>query len=60
MSHQHGLGNHGTEATGLTKPDNRDDRVQKKSENAAHLQDRIKLKKLKNSGGLWNSTTTRH
>ena len=58
MSHQDGLRNHGTEATGLSKPDNDDSRVKKKSENVAHLQDRIKLKNLKNSGRLWNSPTT--
>jgi hypothetical protein len=52
MSHQDRLGNHGTEATGLNKPDNGGNRVQKKSENVAHLQDRIKLKNLKNSGRL--------
>jgi hypothetical protein len=34
----------------LTKPDDGDDRVQKQSENAAHAQDGIKLKMLKNSG----------
>jgi len=32
MSHQDGLGNNGAEATGLTKPDDGDDRMQKKSE----------------------------
>ena len=37
MSQQHGLGNHRPEATGLTKADNGDDRMQKKSENVAHL-----------------------
>jgi hypothetical protein len=44
MSHQYGLGYHRPEATGLTE-DNGDDHMQKKSENVAHLQDRIKLKK---------------
>ena len=58
MSHQDGLGNNGTEPTGLTKPDDGDDRVQKKSENVAHAEDRIRLKKLKNSGSLGNSPTT--
>jgi hypothetical protein len=38
--------------------DNGDNRVQKKSKNVANLQDRIKLKNLKNSGRLWNSPTT--
>ena len=42
MSHQDGLGNNGTEPTGLTKPDDGDDRVQKKSENVAHAEDRIR------------------
>jgi len=32
MSHQDGLGNNGAEAPGLTKPDDGDDRMQKKSE----------------------------
>jgi hypothetical protein len=58
MSRQDGLGNHGTEATGSSKPNHGDNRVQKKSENVAHLQDGIKLKNLKNSGHLWNSPTT--
>jgi hypothetical protein len=58
MSHQDGLGNNGPEATGLNQPDDGDDRVQKKSENVAHAPDGIKLKKLKNSMGLWNSPTT--
>jgi hypothetical protein len=49
MSYQDGLGNNGTEPTGLTKPDDGDDRMQKESENVAHGQDDIKLKKLKNS-----------
>jgi hypothetical protein len=52
MSYQDGLGNHGTEATGLSKPDNGDNRVQKKSENVAHLRHRIKLKNHKKSGPL--------
>ncbi len=58
MSHQDGLGNNGTEPTGLTKSDDDNDRMQKKSENVAHAQDGIKLKKLKNSGRLRNSPTT--
>jgi hypothetical protein len=53
-----GFGNHGPEATGLTKSDESDDCMQKKSENVAHAPDGIKLKKLKNSIGLWNSPTT--
>jgi hypothetical protein len=59
MSHQDGLGNNGLEATRLNKPDNGDDRMQKKSENVAHALDGIKLQKLKNSMGLRNSPTTR-
>jgi hypothetical protein len=43
----------------LSKPDDGDDGVQKKSENVAHASDGIKLKKLKNSGRLRNSPTTR-
>jgi hypothetical protein len=58
MSHQDGFGNHGPEATGLTKSDESDHGMQKKSENVAHAPDGIKLKKLKNSIGLWNSPTT--
>jgi hypothetical protein len=42
----------------LTKSDDGDDRVQKQSENVAHAPDGIKLKKLRNSGRLWNSLTT--
>jgi hypothetical protein len=45
MPHQNGFGNNGSEATGLSKPDESDDRMQQKSENIAHLQDGIKLKK---------------
>jgi hypothetical protein len=45
MSHQDGFGNHGPEATGLTKPDDGDNRMQKKSENVAHGQDGIKFNK---------------
>jgi hypothetical protein len=59
MSQQHGLGNHRPEATGLTNADNSDDRMQKKSENVAHLQDRIKLKKPQNPWRLQNSPRTR-
>jgi hypothetical protein len=59
MSHQDGLGNNGTQPAGLTKSDDGDDRVQKESENVAHAPDGIKLKKLRNSGRLRNSPTTR-
>src|SRR5262249_33276312 len=58
MSHQDGLGDNGPETTGLSKPDDGDDRMEKKSENVAHSRDGIKLKKLKNSGHLRNSPTT--
>src|SRR5262249_46949849 len=58
MSHQDRLGNNGPEATGLTKPDDDDDRVQNKRENVAHAQDGIKLKKVKNYERLRNSPTT--
>jgi hypothetical protein len=37
VSHQDGLGNNGTEATGLTKPDDDNDRMQKNSKNVAHV-----------------------
>jgi hypothetical protein len=43
MSHQDGLGNNGTETTGLTEPDDGDDRMEKERENVAHDRDRIKL-----------------
>jgi hypothetical protein len=49
MPHQDGFGDNGPEATGLSKPDDGDDRMQKKSENVAHAPDGIKLKNLKNS-----------
>jgi hypothetical protein len=58
MSHQDGLGNNGTESTRLSKPDAGDDRMQQKSENVPHAPDRIRLQKLKNSAGLWNSPWT--
>src|SRR5437870_9719393 len=45
--------------TGLTEPDDGDDGMEKKCENVAHVPDGIKLKKLKNSGRLRNSPTTR-
>src|SRR5262249_5570820 len=36
MSHQDGLGDNGPETTGLSKPDDGDDRMEKKRENVAH------------------------
>ena len=42
----------------MSKPDDGDDRMEKKSENVAHARDGIKLKNLKNSGLLRNSSTT--
>ena len=59
MSHQDGFGNNGPEATGLTKPNEGDNRMQKKSENVARAQDGIKLSKLKNSGPLVEFATDR-
>src|SRR5262249_7900387 len=59
MSHQDGLGDNGPETTRLSKPDDGNDRMEKKSENVGHSQDGIKTKKLKNSGHLRNSPTTR-
>jgi hypothetical protein len=58
MPHQDGFGDNGPEATGLSKPDDGDDGMQKKSENVAHAPDGIKLKNLKNSVRLRNSPTT--
>jgi hypothetical protein len=58
MPHQDRLGNNGPEATGLSKPDDGADRMQKKSENVAHAPDGIKLKNPKNSVRLRNSPTT--
>jgi hypothetical protein len=58
MPHQDGFGDNGPEATGLSKPDDGDDGMQKKSENIAHAPDGIKLKNLKNSVRLRNSPTT--
>ena len=37
MSHQDGLGDNRPETTGLSKPDDGDDRMEKKSENVAHV-----------------------
>jgi hypothetical protein len=45
MSHQDGLGNNGTESTGLDHPDDDNNRMQKKSENVTHPQDGIRLNK---------------
>ena len=59
VSHQDGFGNHRTEPAWSTKSDNDDDRMQKKSENVAHAEDGIRLRKLKNSGRLRNSPPTR-
>src|SRR5262245_56931419 len=58
MPHQDGFRDNGPEATGLSKPDDGDDRMQKKSENVAHPPDGIKRKNLKNSVRLRNSPTT--
>jgi integrase len=55
MSHQDGLGDNGPQPTGLNQPDDGDDHMQKKSENVAHAEDGIRLRKLKNSGRLRNS-----
>ena len=57
MPHQDRFGDNGPEATGLSKPDDGDDGMQKKSENIAHAPDGIKLKNLKNSLRLRNSPT---
>src|SRR5262245_20676219 len=59
MSHQDRLGNNGPQTTGLTKPDDGDDRMQNNRQNVAHVQDGIKLKKLENSGRLRNSPPNR-
>jgi hypothetical protein len=58
VSHQDGFGHHGTEPARSTKSDNDDDGMQKKSENVAHAEDGIRLRKLKNSGRLRNSPPT--
>ena len=58
MSHQDGFGNNRSEPTGSTKPDDDNDGMQKKSENVAHAEDGIRLKKPKNSGNLRNSRPT--
>ena len=57
VSHQDGFGNHGTEPARSTKSDHDADRMQKKSENVAHAEDGIRLRKLKNSGRLRNFAT---
>jgi hypothetical protein len=59
MPHQDGFGDNGPEATGLSKPNDGDECMQKKSQNVAHAPDGIKLLKLKNSGRLRNSPRTR-
>ena len=51
-------GNNRSEPTGSTKLDDDNDGMQKKSENVAHAEDVIRLKKLKNSGNLRNSPAT--
>jgi hypothetical protein len=58
VTYQDGFGHHGTEPARSTKSDNDDDRMQKKSENVAHAEDGIRLRKLKNSGRLLNSPPT--
>ena len=50
MSHQDGFGNNRSQPTGSTKRDDDNDGMQKKSENVAHAEDGIRLKKLKNLG----------
>ena len=42
----------------VDQADNDDDRMQKKSENVAHAEHGIRLRKLKNSGHLRNSPPT--
>jgi hypothetical protein len=59
MAQQDRLADNGPEATGFAKPDDDNDRVQKKRKTIAHAQDGIKSKKRKNSGRLRNSPTTR-
>jgi len=43
----------------LTKPDHDNDRMQKKTENVAHVQDGVKLNKPQSSGRLPNSPIIR-
>jgi hypothetical protein len=45
MSHQDGLGNNGTEPTGLDQPDDDNNGMKNKSENVPHGQDGIRLNK---------------
>jgi hypothetical protein len=59
MSHQNRFSNDGTEPTGSAQPDDDDDGVQKKAENVSHAQDRIKRKKLNNSGLFVEFATNR-
>src|SRR5215471_15191509 len=58
VSHQDGFGNKRTETTRPSQLDDDNDRVQQKSENVAHGQNRIKLKKPKNSCHLRTSPST--
>ena len=58
VSHQDGFGSNRSEPAGSTKQDDDNDGMQKKSENVAHAEDGIRLKKLKNSGNLRNSPPT--
>jgi len=58
VSHQNGFRNDGTNPTGSSKPSDDDNGVDKKSQNVAHTQKRIKVKKLKNSEHLRNSPPT--
>jgi hypothetical protein len=58
VSHQDGFGNNKSEPTRSTKPDDDNHGMQKKSENVAHAEDGIRLKKLKNSANLRNSPPT--
>src|SRR5262245_46529110 len=53
------FGNNRSESTKSCKPDDDDDGLQKNNENLAHVQDGIKLNKLKNAGRLRNSPLTR-
>ena len=59
VSHQDGFGNNRSEPTRLTKPDDDNDGMRKKSEDVAHAEDGIRLKKLRNSRNLRNSPPTR-
>ena len=50
MSHQDGFGNSRSQPTGSSKPEDGDDRMQKKSENDSHAHDGIKRKELRIHG----------